>query len=576
MPAHKNENDLMDMPPHAATRCVAAVVLCGALLLPTLPAARGADCPIVLQDVTQESGIQFRHSDGSRGEYHIVEYVSAGLALFDYDGDGWIDIYFLNGAPFGAEPDTPLPQDALYRNLGGWRFADVTQQAGLGDTQHGLGVTAADYNNDGYQDLYVNNCGPNVLYQNQGDGTFLDITARAGVENGQRVGACVCFLDADRDGLLDLFVSNYVKFSLDKHRHTTLRGISVYPSPLAYEPDTNTFYRNNGDGAFADATDSSGIGAHAGTGMGGVCGDYDGDGDTDIFVCNDMTPNFLFENDGSGVFTEVALFQGTAFDVTGRAQGSMGVDCGDYDNDGWLDFVQTCFQDEMPVLYRNSGHGYFDDVSRLTGVGAAAHRRVTWGVGLVDFDNDGHRDIFIATGHLEDNVALKDDTIQYETQNILLRNTGDGRFVDVSSRSGPGMLLKRCSRGAGFDDLDNDGDIDVVILNSRREPTILRNDSPRNHHWLQVRLIGTQASRDGVGARVKVTAGDLIQIDEVHSGRGYQGHSGMRLHFGLGRHDQIDRIDVDWIGGQSEAFYDVKVDQLVTLIEGTGQYPESR
>ncbi len=400
----------------ALTVCRAAGQAClgAALLL----AACGADGPIILRDVTPQTGIRFQHTDGSRGDYHIVEYVCAGLALFDYDGDQLIDIYFLNGAPLTPAPGETLPKNALLRNLGGWRFEDVTDHAGVGDTGHGLGVTAADYDNDGDQDLYLNNCGPNVLYENLGDGVFRNVTGSAGVENGHRVGAFVCFLDADNDTALDLFVSNYVKFSLEKHRRTTLRGISAYPSPLAYEPDTNTFYRNNGDGTFADVTAASGIGQYAGTGMGGVCADFDNDGDVDIFVCNDMTPNFLFQNNGDGTFTEVALFQGTAFDATGHAQGSMGVDCGDYDNDGWLDFMQTCYQGEMPVLFRNSGQGYFDDVSRVTGAFATAIRQVTWGVGFVDFDNDGDRDIFIATGHLEDNVALKDDTIQYETRAI--------------------------------------------------------------------------------------------------------------------------------------------------------------
>jgi hypothetical protein len=332
-------------------------------------------------------------------------------------------------------------------------------------------------------------------------------------------------------------------------------------------------YGNRGDGTFADVTQASGIGAHAGTAMGGVCADYDRDGDTDIFVCNDMTPNFLFENDGRGNFTETAWVAGTAFDVTGDAQGSMGVDCGDYDRDGWFDFMMTNYQDEMPVLYRNSGQGYFDDVSRTTGAGVAGLRDVTWGVALVDFDNDGDLDIFMATGHLEDNVSLKDDTIQYETRNILLLNTGDGGFVDVSSSSGDGMQLRRCSRGTAFADLDNDGDIDGVIVNSRREPTVLRNESPSKHHWLQLELRGRGASRDGVGAVVQVIAGDLVQIDEVRSGRGYQSHHGLRLHFGLGPKKHVDRIEVQWIGGTREVFRCDQVDCLLTLLQGAGTEP---
>jgi enediyne biosynthesis protein E4 len=541
-----------------------------ALVLCACTAARGAESPIVLRDVTARTGIQFSHHDGSGGAYRIVEYVCAGLALFDFDQDGSIDIYFLNGAPADDSGTDPPPKDRLYRNDGAWRFTDVTEKAGLANFRHGLGVTAADYDNDGFQDLYVNNYGANILYRNNGDGTFTEVTDLAGVENGERVGAAVCFLDTDGNGQLDLFVSNYVIFTEDQHSLTTLRGISAYPSPLAFEPDSNTLYRSNGDGTFTDVSMQSGIGLHAGTGMGAVCADYDNDGDTDIIVCNDMLGNFVFENDGTGQFTEVALYQGVAFDITGRAQGSMGVDCGDYDNDGWLDFIMTSYQDEIPVLYRNSGQGYFDDVSRLTGAGTTALRPVTWGVGFVDFDNDSHRDIFVATGHLEDNVALKDDTVHYETPNVLLHNTADGRFRDISSRSGDGMQLRRSSRGAGFDDLDDDGRVDVVILNSRREPTILRNESPGDHHWIQIRLVGTTANRDAVGSQVKVVAGELEQIAEVHSGRGYQSHFGTRLHFGLGAYSSVDRIEVQWLGGDREVFEGVQVNRQVTLIEGSG------
>jgi hypothetical protein len=273
-----------------------------------------------------------------------VEYISAGLALFDYDGDGLIDIYFVNGAPLlGTEVDV-VPRNALYRNEGGWRFTDVTEQAGVGDTGHGLGAVAADYDSDGDQDLYVMNFGPSVLYRNNGDGTFTAITGEAGVESGNKVGAGACFLDADRDGHLDLYVANYIKFSYDQHVPTSYRRASVYQSPLEYEPEPDMLYGNNADGTFTDRSAVSGIGQYAGTGMGMVCADYDNDGDTDIFVGNDEMENYLFENDGSGTFTEVALLQGTAYDATGKAQGSMGVDCGDFNNDGWLDFFVTTYQ----------------------------------------------------------------------------------------------------------------------------------------------------------------------------------------------------------------------------------------
>ena len=302
--------------------------------------------PIVLNDVTGETGITFKHTDGSSGKRYVMEQVSAGLALFDYDGDGDIDIYFLNGSPLrGTEVDVP-PRNALYRNEGGWKFTDVTDEAGVGDTGYGLGVAAADYDNDGDQDLYVNNYGPNVLYRNNGDGTFTDVTREAGVENGHKVGAGVCFLDMDKDGDLDLYAASYVKFSYDTYVPVFAGDIPVYPGPWRFEPEGDTLYRNNSDGTFTDVSVPSGIAACAGTGMGMVCCDYDRDGDTDVFVCNDLRQNFFFENDGTGKFHEVALAVGLAYNIDGHTNASMGADCGDYDNDGWLDLFMTNYQGE--------------------------------------------------------------------------------------------------------------------------------------------------------------------------------------------------------------------------------------
>jgi hypothetical protein len=501
-----------------------------------------------------------------------METVTAGLALFDYDNDGDIDIYFVNGAPLkGTVCKTP-PKNALYRNDGGWKFTDVTEQAGVGDTGYGLGVAVGDYDNDGYQDIYLNNFGQNVLYRNNGNGTFTEVTKQAGVEDSPpHVGAGVCFFDMDKDGDLDLFVSHYLEFSYDKHVTTTTMGVPVYANPRFYRPVPNVLYRNNGDGTFTDVSLESGIGQHAGYGMGTVCADYDDDGDTDIFIANDVSENFLFKNDGKGKFEEVGVETGFAYDGQGDEQGSMGVDCGDYNNDGWLDFYVTSYQRQLATLYRNIEGDAFEDVTLATGAGAGTLQHVTWGNSFVDFDNDGDRDIFIACGHLQDNVELYDDTTSYYAQNILLMNTGDGKFVDVSATSGDGMKVKLSSRGAGFDDLDNDGDVDVVILNSRREPTILRNDSPSKGHLLQVRLKGTKTNRDGVGARVKVTAGDLALVDEIHSGRGYQSHYGSRLYFGLGSRTKVDRIEVRWIGGGVDVFENIAVDRLVTLTEGSSK-----
>lgn len=534
-----------------------------------------ADSPILLRDVTSQTGITFVHTDGGSGLHYVMETVSAGLALFDYDGDGDIDIYFLNGAPLKGTKFDKAPKNELYRNEGGWRFTNVTDQAGVGDTGFGLGVAVGDYDNDGDPDIYLNNYGPNVLYSNNGDGTFTDVTEKAGVDNGFQVGAGTCFLDMDKDGDLDLYVSIYLEFSYEKHVMITTKGFPVYANPRFYLPHPDFLYRNNGDGTFTDVSKSSGVGDHAGWGMGTVCCDYDNDGDTDIYVANDVAENFLFQNDGTGKFEEVGLMTGTAYDLHGDEQGSMGVDCGDYDNDGWLDFYVTSYQGQLATLYRNLGNGMFEDVTLVTGAGAGTLPHVTWGNSFVDFDNNGFRDIFVACGHLQDNVEKFDDTTTYFARNILLMNTGDGKFIDVSDQSGDGMKIKLSSRGAGFDDLDNDGDVDVVILNSRREPTILRNDSPSKGHWLQVRLKGVKTNRDGIGARVKVVSGDLTLIDEVHSGRGYQSHYGTRLYFGLGNRDKVDRIEVRWIGGGVDIIENIGVDQLLTITESSNNSPVS-
>ncbi|MEE9268927.1 MAG: CRTAC1 family protein [Candidatus Krumholzibacteria bacterium] len=543
----------------------AAVMACACAVAP----AR-ADSPIQLRDVTRSTGITFKHTDGSGGKRYILEVMSGGVALFDYDRDGDVDIYFLNGAPLKGTKTDVTPTNALYRNDGDFKFTDVTNQAGVGDTGFGLGVAAGDYDNDGDLDLYVNNYGPNVLYRNNGDGTFTDVTKEAGVASGHRLGAGANFIDIEGDGDLDLFAANYVAWSYDAHTERYLGPWMVYPGPRDYLRSSNVLFRNNGDGTFTDISEASGIASHVGAGMGTVCVDSDNDGDTDIIVANDDWGNFVFQNDGTGKFTEVGLISGIAHDLSASAQSSMGIACGDYNNDGWLDLQMTSYQTELATLYENLGGGLFNDVTRVTGAGAGTLTNVTWGNGFADFDNDGDRDLFIACGHLNDNVEKYTDLTTYYARNILLMNTGDGKFVNVSDECGDGMDVKLSSRGAAFDDLDNDGDIDVVILNSRREPTILRNDSATGNHWIQIQLEGVKSNRDGVGAHVTVVAGDLKQMDEVHSGQGYQSHFGMRLHFGLGGRDRIDRIEIRWIGGGVDVLENVEVDRLLTITQKKG------
>ena len=361
---------------------------------------------IQLRDVTAETGIRFRHTDGSSGRRYIVETMSAGLALLDYNGDGYVDVYFLNGAPLpGTEVDVP-PRNALYRNEGDWRFTDVTDEAGVGDTAFGLGVTAGDYDNDGDEDLFLNNYGPNVLYRNNGDGTFTDVTEQAGIAGGDKVGAGACFLDMEGDGDLDLYVSNYVQFSYHTHKARVVSGVPAYPGPLDHPPEADVLYRNNADGSFTDVSVESRVAEQATTGMGMIACDYDDDGDTDIFVANDVMANLFLQNDGSGKFKEVAISSGTAFDSAGMPQSSMGVACADYDNDGRLDLYVTSYANEHATLYRNLGDGFFHDATLASGAGRGTLHYVTWGPGFVDFDNDGDRDLFVACGHTDDNVEL--------------------------------------------------------------------------------------------------------------------------------------------------------------------------
>ncbi len=539
-------------------------------------ASTGGQGAILLKDVTKTTGITFVHADGSSGQRYIVESVASGLALFDYNNDGLIDIYFLSGGALkGTHYETP-PQCRLYRNEGHWRFTDVTVQSGLASAGgHALGVAVGDYDNDGFQDVYVTHWGPNVLYRNNGNGTFTEMAAKAGVSDGRQVGAGANFLDFDGDGRLDLFVAHYVVFSYEKHVTTMLSGYPTYVGPRAYEPTVASLFRNAGDGTFKDVSVESGVTAKKGTGMGTVCLDYDNDGDTDIFVANDMLPSFLWRNEGRGRFTEVGMPLGVAYNWNGDVMGNMGVGCGDYNNDGLLDLYVTHYQQQFPSLYKNLGDGFFEDVGFSSGAVAGMGHTVQWGNDFVDLDNDGWRDLFAALGHLQDNVELWDKRASYEATNVLMRNLGNGKFADVSAASGDGMKVKLSSRGAALDDLDNDGRVDVVVLNSRREATILRNESPNPGHWLQIQLRGVKTNRDGVGAHVKVFAADpagsgqpQMLFDEVHSGRGYQSHYGTRLYFGLGSCTKIDRVEVSWIGGGTEVFKGLGVDRCVTLTEG--------
>ena len=525
------------------------------------------------RDVTRESGIDFVHTDGSSGKRYIVENVASGLATFDYNGDGHIDIFFLNGLELPERSTSGKPTNALYRNEGNWQFTDVTVEAGLTARAFQLGVCVGDFDNDGHSDLFLNNFGPNLLYKNQGDGTFTNVTSASGIDQTDRVGAGACFLDMDADGDLDLFVANYVGFTFDRHHISHMNGFPAYVGPLDYPTTSNQLYRNNGDGTFTDVSESSGIGRIKGSGMGVIAVDIDNDRDTDILVGNDLRPDNLFLNDGHGNFKEVGAIKGIAYDSFGSVLGSMGLECVDWNHDGWLDLYITPYQRQLAPLFQNQAGAFFEDVSRRTGAASDMYAQVKWGVGFVDFDNDRYHDLFIACGHLIDNVDQIDRSTSYRQRNILLQGTGKGGFRNVSETSGDGLQVELSSRGAAFDDLDNDGDLDVVVLNSRAQPTLLRNETRPTNHWLQLGLRGRGSNRDAIGARVTVKLGELTLMDEVHSGRSYQSDFGKRLQFGLGSTEQVDEIRVQWIGGGEDVVKQVTGDRFIWIEEGKGMLP---
>lgn len=522
-----------------------------------------------LVDITTASGIGFVHSYDGRSERIIVEEIASGMATIDYDNDGLIDAFFLNGSSIPRDENIQ-PSNALFRNQGDMRFSEVTIASHTSDREMSLGVAVADFDNDGFGDLYINNYGndgPNQLLRNNGDGTFSDVTAPAGVRCGQHTGAGVCFLDADRDGDLDLYVANYVDSPVEKNVKRTTEGFPSYPGPLEFERRADIFFRNLGDGRFSDASVEFGISEIATPSMGIVAADYDDDGDTDVFVANDVERNVLLNNDGNGKFTDVGILSGVAFSHDGRRNGNMGVDCADYNGDGALDFFVTTFSNEMPVLYKNDGAGYFTDVTNESGAGSTTLPHANWGASFFDVENDGDRDLLIANGHTDPNVALWAYTTSWKVANSLFLNDGSGRFEDVSIRSGSGLKPVECSRGLVTDDFDNDGDVDAIVLNALAAPTVMRNDSQPRFNWLQIELRGKSTCRDASGTKVIVEVAGKRLVDEVHNGRGYQSSYGQRLYFGLGDAKVVSKVSVRWLGGSMQTVVDVRANQLLTILE---------
>jgi hypothetical protein len=519
-------------------------------------------------DVAAQAGLQSVVISGhpEKADY-VLEAMSCGAAFFDYDNDGWMDILVLSGSRFGDPPSDA--SNRLYKNNRDGTFTDVTRKAGLFRTGYSYGVTVGDYNNDGFEDLFLTGWEQNVLYRNNGDGTFTDVTKEAGLLDPRaRFGAGCAFVDYDRDGRLDLFVSNYLTFDMNsvpragQSKSCNVEGVFCGPRGLPY--GRHSLYHNNGDGTFSDVSAAAGIGKPpGGYGLTVVAADFDNDGWPDIYVACDSTPSLMFHNNHDGTFTEQALETGAALSDDGMVQAGMGLGVGDFRTDGNLHIVKTHFAGDTPAVYLNDGKGNFRDGTLISGL-AVETRFVTWGVGVADLDNDGNPDIFAVTGGIYPEVREN-----YLTPRVVFRNLGKGRFEELVDQAGPGVSALHSSRGCAFGDFDNDGDIDIVIINHNEPPSLLRNDVDGANHWLKVKLTGVESNRSAIGARVTVRYGDKIQVQEVLSQSSYLSMNDSRLHFGLGPAAVAD-VEIRWPLGRIEKLAKVAADQLIWVKEGSG------
>jgi enediyne biosynthesis protein E4 len=561
-----------------SARAAACIVL-GAFWLAAFQLHR-EDPPIPrFVDVTPQSGISFVQINGDAAvKNYIFEAKGGGIGAFDFDNDGWMDILLVQGSTLERFRQGKNPGPVLYRNRRDGTFEDLTPKTGFKTDQPGwgMGVTFGDFDNDGFADIYLTCVGPDILYRNNGDGTFTDVTDRAGVSD-PRWSTSAAFGDYDRDGYLDLYVCNYL--DMDLHhlpapgvgQFCTYLGEAVFCGPRGIPGAADVLYHNNGDGTFTDVSEKTGAADRKKLpGLGVVWSDVDNDGDLDLLVANDAEPNYLFLNRGNGTFQERGLITGVALSGDGRAQANMGVDFADYDNDGLLDLFISHFAGDYGTLYHNQGNMLWEDATIKSRIRMSYGLLVGWGARFADFNNDGWVDIYHANGHVYPFLKNSPYNEKYDEPGTLFLNRRDGTFEDASSKAGPGLQVKKCGRGVAFADFDNDGDIDMIVMNLNDAPTLLRNDRSDTNHWIEIRTAGRKSNRDGIGARITATAGNLRQIADVKRAVGIYSASDPRAHFGLGTHDRLDTLEVRWPCGNVLQFKDVPADAHYVVDEEQG------
>jgi hypothetical protein len=551
-----------------ADNCAAAQQAKPAAPAQAAPLAEG---PIRFEDLVEKSGIRFQLENSVSPQRYSIETMLGGVAIFDYNNDGLPDIFFTNGAEIPSlEKTSPRYWNRLYRNNGDGTFTDVTEKAGVQGVGYSMGVAAGDYDNDGFVDLYVTGVNRNQLLHNNGDGTFTDVTEKAGVAGmakgyGKPWAVAAGWFDSTNDGRLDLLVINYLDYDIKTAKLCSIGDARTYCAPGNFKGTPNILYHNNGDGTFTDVSAQSHIAQYVGKGMGLAFADYNNDGLMDVFVSNDTSPNFLLRNNGDGTFTDVALEKGVAYTSNGTMVAGMGAEFRDLDNDGLPDIFHTAMFGNTFPLYRNAGTE-FDDVTDSSGMTAFSHRMTAWGTGAFDFDNDGWKDLFTAGGAILDNEleVLHRPALQPDG---LMRNLGNFHFADVSATAGDAILAPKMHRGAAFGDLTNNGRIDAVVSVLHDSPQVLINRTSNDHHWIEIKLVGTKDNRDGLGTKVKITTVEGVQYNQATTAVGYNSSSDKRVHFGLGKAATIDRIDLSWPTGVKQSLVNVKADQVLTIVE---------